>query len=376
MLLTTKATPKVVIDFCDLPIFDATTYPSVILVEKNHVGAIHELPLPNTQFLAATFTKAEQLSCVDDTLSSIGFPMPVSALKTEGWNLEQPEVLSLIEKLRKAGTPLGEYVQGIFYRGILTGFNEAFVIDAVTRERLIAEDPKSEEIIKPWLRGRDINKWKAEWARLYLISIPSSANKEWQWSNEKTEEKARKIFEKTYPAIYNHLSQWEDKLQKRDDQGKFWWELRSCAYYGEFQQPKIIYPNITKTNIFAFDSTGILTNQKCFIIPTNDLYLLAVLNSKIGTQWFLHTLPLLRGAFFEPSAIFMQQFPVAKATDKQQAPIITLVKQILAVKQKPPFAKGGNNDADTSALEKQIDEMVYALYGLTPEEIAIVEGKI
>jgi hypothetical protein len=174
-------------------------------------------------------------------------------------------------------------------------------------------------------------------------------------------------------------------LQKRDDQGKFWWELRSCAYYEEFQQPKIIYPNITKTNIFTFDSTAILTNQKCFIIPTNDLYLLAVLNSKIGTQWFLHTLPLLRGTFFEPSAIFMQQFPIAKATDEQKAPIIEHVNKILSAKQQhtPQSPLGiesyrlerGEDNADTSALERQIDKMVYALYALTPEEIAIVEGK-
>lgn len=199
-LLTTEAYPKIMIDFCDLPIFDATTYPAVLLLEKRH-------PEEKDVALAATFTTAEQLGCVEETFGNISFKMPVNALKPEGWNLEQPDVLSLMEKLRKAGTPLGEYVHGRFYRGILTGFNEAFVIDAVTRERLIAEDPKSEELIKPWLRGRDIKKWKAEWAELYVINIPSSANKNWQWSNEKTEEKARNVFEKTYPAIYNHLSQ-------------------------------------------------------------------------------------------------------------------------------------------------------------------------
>jgi hypothetical protein len=146
--------------------------------------------------------------------------MPVSSLREEGWNLERPEVLALMEKLRKAGTPLGEYVHGRFYRGILTGLNEAFVIDEATRKRLVSEDPKGEELIKPWLRGRDIKKWKSEWAGLYLISIPSSANRQWPWSDEKAEQKARKSFERTYPAIHAHLSQWEDKLIKRDDPGK------------------------------------------------------------------------------------------------------------------------------------------------------------
>ncbi len=159
------------------------------------------------------------------------------------------------------------------------------------------------------------------------------------------------------------MSHWEDKLRKRDNQGKFWWELRSCKYYEAFEQSKIVYPNITKTNIFAFDSTGNLTNQKCFIIPSNDLYLLAVLNSKIGTQWFHSTLPLLRGAFFEPGAIFMQQFPVANVSDKEKAPIIKYVEKIIANPDSP----------DVPRLEKEIDKLVYDLYGLTPEEIALVK---
>ena len=240
-----------------------------------------------------------------------------------------------------------------------------------TRDRLIDGDANVGAYrntplpIKPWLRGRDIKKWKAEWDGLYLINIPSSANKQWPWSDARSETKARDIFKQTYPAIHDHLSQWEDKLRKRDDQGKFWWELRSCKYYEAFEQPKIIYPNITKTNIFAFDATGILTNQKCFIIPTDDLYLLAVLNSKIGTRWFYSTLPLLRGAFFEPSAIFMQQFPVANASEKEKAPIIEYVEKISANPDSP----------DVPRLEEEINELVYELYGLTEEEIGIVEGR-
>ena len=378
-LLATEVRPKVVIDFCDLPIFDATTYPSIILVEKkSFVGARSPRPQMETaqrqggetpplqmEFLAATFTDADQLERLEETLSDIGFSMSVSALKEKGWNLERPEVLALMEKLRKIGTPLGEYVKGRFYRGILTGLNEAFVIDAATRDRLISEDPQSEVLTKPWLRGRDIKKWKAEWAGLYLISIPSSANRHWPWSDEKTEAKARKIFAQAYPSIHKHLSQWEDKLIKRDDQGKFWWELRSCVYYKEFEQPKIIYPNITKTNIFAFDTTGILTNQKCFIIPTNDLCLLAIFNSELAMQWFVSTLPLLRGGFFEPSAIFMQQFPLVVASDKQRAPIIERVNKILANPDSP----------DVPCLEAELNQMVYDLYSLTPREIEIVEGR-
>ncbi|HLA26872.1 MAG TPA: TaqI-like C-terminal specificity domain-containing protein [Syntrophales bacterium] len=363
-LLAGEATPKVVIDFGDLPIFDATTYPSILLVEKNLT------PSPLTgegrgggEFLAATFTAPSQLERLDETLATVSFTMPINALKAEGWTLERPEVLALMEKLRKAGKPLGEYVQGRFYRGVLTGLNEAFVIDEATRQQLIAEDPKSIELIKPWLRGRDIRKWKANWAGLYLIAIASSANKGWPWSREKTEVKARPLFAKAYPAIYRHLSQYENKLCKREDQGKFWWELRSCIYYDEFEKEKIVYPNITKTNIFAYDTTGVLTNQKCFIIPTTDIYLVAILNSKLATQWFHSTLPLLRGGFFEPSAIFMQHFPVFPASDTQKAPIIERVRKILADPDSPTVPD----------LEADINQQVYTLYKLTPEEIKITE---
>ncbi|HDH05245.1 MAG TPA: class I SAM-dependent DNA methyltransferase [Nitrospirae bacterium] len=278
----------------------------------------------------------------------------------EGWNLELPEVLALMEKLRKAGTPLGEYVNGRFYYGIKTGLNEAFVINKQTRERLIAEDPKSEELIKPWLRDRDIKKWKAEWAGLYVIFTRRGTDIE------------------KYPAIKKHLEQYRENLEPKKSStqkkgrkpGPYkWFEIQdNIAYFKEFEEPKIIYPNITKTNIFAFDTTGIFTNQKCFIIPTNDLYLLAVLNSKIGTQWFYSTLPLLRGAFFEPSAMFMQHFPIAKTTDNQKAPIIECVQKIINIKQKDPIA-------DVFAVEKEIDLLVYKLYDLSPEEIMIVEGR-
>ncbi len=358
VLLTTVVTPKLVIDFGALPIFDATTYPSILLVAKQR-------PDEHDKAAAATFTEADQLERLEETLNRIGFPIAVASLKKEGWNLERPEVLALMEKFRSSGIPLGEYVHGRFYRGVLTGFNEAFVIDAAGRKRLIAEDAASAELIKPWLRGRDICKWKAEWAGLYLINIPSSANRQWPWSYAKSESEAARLFEQIYPAVYRHLSQWEKQLHKRDDQGKFWWELRSCVYYEAFECPKIVYPNITKTNIFAFDATSILTNQKCFIIPVDDLYLLAVLNSKMATRWFRSTLPLLRGGYFEPSAIFMEKFPVFPSTDAQKAPIIELTRTILAEPDSP----------DVPRLEDEINNLIYSLYGLIDKETVIIMEK-
>ena len=180
-LLTTEATPKIVIDFGDLPIFDATTYPSILLLGKNGSR-------PDTDTLAATFTEENQLEQVEKTLSEIGFRMKIEALHGSGWNLEQPEILALMDKIKAAGAPLGEYVKGRFYYGIKTGLNKAFVIDEATRERLIAEDPKSAELIKPWLRGKDIKRWKVDWAGLYVIFT------------------RRGVYIKRYPAIKRYLT--------------------------------------------------------------------------------------------------------------------------------------------------------------------------
>jgi hypothetical protein len=284
--------------------------------------------------------------------------LPQSALNERGWTLDRADALKLMAKLREKGVRLEDYVKGRFYRGILTGLNEAFVINEETRKRLIKEDPKSKEIIKPWLRGRDIKKWRAEWVGLYIIAIASSANKKWPWSPGETRADPEKVFARTYPAIYAHLSQHKDALVRRDDQGEFWWELRSCAYYAEFERPKIVYPNITKTNIFSYDESRFLTNQKCFIIPSADKHLLGVLNSSIVMYWFKSTLPLLRGEFYEPSSIFMKDLSIFPATEKQKAPIIERVEDILRDPVGPHVLR----------LESEIDELIFDLYGLTEEE--------
>ncbi len=363
-LLAREVMPKQVIDFGDLPIFDATTYPSIILIQKTPATSMRA-GWGGGEVLTATFTNIAQIENPEQTIQEIGFRLSPDDLKEEGWTLERPEILALMDKLRKAGKPLGEYVQGRFYYGIKTGLNEAFVIDEATREKLIAEDPKSAELIKPWLRGRDIKKWKAEWAGLYLITIPSSANKEWSWSKEKTEAKARHIFLKTYPAIYQYLSAHEDKLKKRDDQGQFWWELRSCAYYQEFEGPKIIYPDIAQHPKFLLDESGSFSSNTTYFIPVTDMQLLGLLNSKL-VWWFYGTITAsIRGGFVRYFSQYMEQIPI-KFESSQNDTIRIRAQKILADPDGP----------DVSKLETEIDRLVYKLYDLTPEEITIVERSV
>lgn len=259
-LLTTQARPLMVLDFGDLAIFDeATTYPSIVMVERSGEdckpapvngkkgGRVTDPPLQGHQFIAATLTEPEQLTRFAETLPDVGFSMPVSALRLEGWTLERPEVLALMEKLRKSGVPLGEYVRGKFYYGIKTGLNEAFVIDEATRQRLIEEDPKGAEIIKPWLRGRDIRRWHAEWAELYILFTRRGINID------------------EYPAVKSHLSEFrrdlEPKRTGKEEHGRKpgpynWYEIQdNVAYFEEFERSKIVYPDIAVCSEFSWDDS-------------------------------------------------------------------------------------------------------------------------
>lgn len=358
VLLTTLVTPKLIVDFGDLPIFEATTYPSIVLVEKRKPD-IHD------KATAATFNDEDQLKRLEETINKIGFYMPVSSFKKDGWNLEQPEILTLMEKLRSKGTPLGEYVQNKFYYGIKTGLNEAFVIDAATREKLIADDPKSAELIKPWLRGKDIRKWRAEWSGLYLIHISSSANKIWPWSSSKTSSEAIGLFESAYPSIYHHLFQWKKQLQKRDDQGKFWWELRSCVYYSYFERPKIVYPDIAQQTKFTWDESKAFLGNTAYIIPTEEQWLVGLLNSNLIWWFYINLSSTIRGGFVRFIAQYMEQLPIPSATAVQRSSILKRTRAILAAPDSP----------DVPKIEREIDRIIYELYGLTEAEIKIVEGR-
>lgn len=364
ILLTVEVTPQVVIDLCDLPIFDATTYPAVLLVEKRS-------PRDKDKALAATFATEEQLGRVEETLSAIGFTMPVASLRPEGWNLERPEVLALMDKLRKAGKPLGEYVEGRIYRGIITGLNEAFVIDEETRQRLIAEDPKSKELIKTWLRGRDIKKWKAKWAGLYVIFIPWHFPLHEDMSIQGASNKADRSFQQHYPAVYNHLLKFKDQLSKRNATETGiryeWYALQRCAatYYKEFEGPKIVWGNMATAPKFAFDKDSFYISAPANLLPASDTYLVGLLNSSI-CKWLIAFLAAVRGGnFLEFKPMYVEQIPVFPATNKEKAPIIECVEKILATP----------DGAEVPRLEVEIDKLVYALYGLTKEEIKIVEGK-
>ena len=183
------------IDFGDYPVFEeAIAYPSIITLSKvksdeNHVKA-----------LSWDEVKKYNIAEFATVLEQDGLTISQENLKPDGWRLESSQIFDLLAKLRKTGKPLEKYINDKIYYGIKTGFNEAFVVDRTTHDRLIADHPSSAEILKPLLRGRDVKRWGVEFSEQYLIKIESSENKKHPWSDQ-SEKEAEMIFAKTYPAI-------------------------------------------------------------------------------------------------------------------------------------------------------------------------------
>ena len=357
--LTSEMSLKALLDFGGISVFEAAVDTCIVLVGKR-------LPEENHTLRVATLRVDSDTFNVQEAFQKQAFLQQISHLSPEGWTLERPETLSLLETLQNTGTPLEQAVDGQFYIGMITGYNDAFIIDTATRQRLIAEDVKSGEVIKPLFRGRDLRKWQTPASDLYLIAIASSANREWPWSMAEDSE-AERIFAETYPAIYQHLLVHREKLIPRDNQGKFYWELRACAYYADFEKPKIVYRRIAKSLDASYDTRGTFGIGTIYFIPTADLSLLAILNSTLFDwyakhKFYAHNDPWAGGGL-EFLTQYMENAPIADRNSEQKAQLSRWVEQILA---------DPTGDA-VPALEHAIDELVYEVYGLTDAEIALIK---
>jgi len=338
------------IDFGGYSVFDEATVDPAILtfnksiqensnfvhckIEKDFNGDIENYLKQNSQFIMQNNLPENTWSFESDIVTKIKLKVEAQGIKLKNWDIT------------------------INY-GIKTGLNEAFVIDEKTKNELIAKDPKNAELLKPMLRGRDIQKWYPDYQNLWLIN-----------SHNGIKEKGIKRIdiENEFPTIFNYFKSFKDNLLKRIDQGDHWTNLRNCAYLEEFEKPKIVYPNMTKYLPFVYDEEKYYTNQKCFILIGAKLkYLISFLNSKLFKYCFKDNFPELLGGTRELSKVFFEEIPVKQVSAEQEEVFKEKVDQIL-------LAKKENPKADTSLLEAEIDRLVYELYGLTEEEIKIVEG--
>jgi hypothetical protein len=334
------ATVRSITDFGDLPVFEAATaYPMIFLAQK---GAVTQAArLTQVRSLAPPYPDVLALT------NEIGQTLPAQSLVGSEWSLVDSDSAARLQKMKASSVPLGDYVKGQIYRGVLTGFNQAFVISGSKRAELISADPKSAEIIKPLVVGRDIRKWCIDYKDKHLIFTRHGTDIE------------------KYPAIYSHLLKWKSKLTPKvtgqEDEGRKpgrykWHEIQDdVAYYAAFARPKIMYPVIAKAPTFTFDRIGALTNDKTFIIPRSDMYLLGVLNSSTAWSLLESICSMLSGGFWELRSVHLGTLPIPNASPSDRAAIADLVQKCLD-------AKG--QGLEVAEWEAEINARVARLYGV------------
>jgi len=357
------------IDFGDLQVFkNATTYPCILIVKK-------QVPADSIDVLSIS---SLDFSSLEEIESKQKYVLSTTDLDDSGWNLSSSSHTSLLRTLKMGSASLQEYVGKDICRGVLSGCDDAFVIDEKTKKEILKKSPKDDELIKPYLMGRDVQRYSKPPKQRFLIFT------------------RRGVDIDSYPAIKKHLESFKTRLEpkpknhrgnwKGRKSGRYeWYEIQdSIEYYRELERPKIIYLKFQVKPAFTLDNEGFYPNSAVWAIPRGDKYLLGILNSKIG--WFLisqHCTQIQGG--FQLIWEYLKEIPIKKldlsiSKDKARHDlIVSLVEQMLEAKEKLQHAK---TDGETSRLElqcksldRQIDEAVYELYGLTEEEIKVVEGK-
>lgn len=359
---------RLLIDFGDAPVFTAIAYPSIILVGKTRetrdkdalpsvpkdVKRWSEFVPAAAQVRTLNWEPGPSIEEFPEILNQRGFTLPQREFKPDGWRLESPLKLRLLEKLRRAGTPLGEDVNDRFYYGIKTGLNEAFVVDRATRDQLIAEHKSSAEVLKPFLRGRDVKRWRVEPQDLWLIFT------------------RRGIDVKKYPAIHEYLRPFKKRLMAGVPGGRKpgsyeWYEIQdNIAYWQEFEQPKVVIPAITNDVEYTVDREAFYSNDKTSIcVSDRPEFLCALLNSKVLWWMMRQTAATKQGGFYEFKPMYVSKLPIAVGNRQSEQQITQLAKKVIAKKQKDPSAFVGE-------LEAEIDGLVAHLYGLTEDEYRLI----
>jgi hypothetical protein len=339
---------QILIDFGDSQIFEnATTYTNILIFSKgkdrnqSQVWDLSKVYETNTS-LETMLSDNKGCANLFNEDSFIIVPMEQAIVK---------------KRIEAIGTPLKDWDVSI-YRGALTGFNEAFIIDGAKKDELIAADPKNAEIIKPVLRGRDIKRYKAEFADLWLISTFPALN----------------ISIDDYPVIRDYLKSFGRKLyqtgevfidengrrkKSRKKTGNKWFETQDqIGYYNEFSKKKIVYAEIVFDSAFYYDDKYTYAEATVFIITGRNIkYLIAMLNSKLVTYAFrtFYAGGDLRGNTFRYKKVFLENLPIPRISSESQKPFEILVDCIL-------FAKEHHMESEASTLESVIDGMVYDLY--------------
>ncbi|EAH4827900.1 class I SAM-dependent DNA methyltransferase, partial [Campylobacter coli] len=297
-----------------------------------------------------------------------------NSLSKESFTFSDENTSALKAKIERIGTPLKEW-QGLnIYRGILTGYNEAFIITTEKRNEILAnckdeaEKERTAKLIRKMLRGRDIKRYRYEWAGLWVINAHNG------YKNQNGE-KVEAINIENYPSLKKHFDEFYPQLEKRADKGLTPYNLRNCAYIEEFEREKIVYSEIVRKPQFYLDTKlNFYAEATSFILTGENLkYLIAFLNNDFVAFIFktFYAGGNLGENGFRYKKAFLEKLPIPKINSKNQKladELINLVDEILKAKEQ-------DKNANTQELENKINSLVYKLYNLTEDEIKIIEGK-
>ncbi|CAD5920023.1 class I SAM-dependent DNA methyltransferase [Planktothrix agardhii] len=342
--------PQTLLNIEDIQIFEeATVESNIIILKKDKVSEYFDVAsLTNNYLIGSSLDEYFDKNCFQ-------FKIP----SRSEWIIGNIKTTDLKLRIEQSSKLLKEFDINI-NRGLLTGLNAAFIINEETKNQLIYESSNSAEIIQPILRGRDLKKYSYDFSGFYLINTHNGIVK-------KNIERIK--VQEDYPFIYDYLLSFLPQIEQRQDHGKHWTNLRNCAYLEDFKKPKIVWGEISDKPKFAFDDSNYYAEVTTFLMTGEKLkYLLAILNSRLS-EWYFNQISTTTGMGTNRWKKYkIEMLPIKEPTETEELLLEKLVNQILTAKQSNP-------NADTTILEQQIDQLVYELYGLTEEEIKIVEGK-
>lgn len=341
-----------IINFGDTHIFDAITNTLVLVT-------LRLTPSKNVFFSSDTIDEPDKIKFFQDDLND-----------TE-WTIEKEEIMEIKKKIEKVGVVLKDWDIKID-RGVVTGFNDAFILDRKTRDEILTQDSASVDLIKPIIRGRDISKWHYKSGVQYLITTFPALN----------------VDVEKYPSIKNHLLTFgKDRLEQsgkklkdgnkaRKKTGNKWYETQDqIAYYGDFYKEKIIWIELTNKSKFAYSDKEDYLLAGAFLMVGESLkYLLAFLNSRLCYFYFSLICNSSGMATIQWKKFAMEKIPVMKVGEDKQTPFIRLVDKILEVTSNNSYQRDSSMQLQVARFEQEIDQLFYQLYDLGSEEIEIIES--
>jgi len=369
-LLNMEATIRSLIDFNGYQVFESATVDTNIILLSKHI------PSPKHKAVYCAMQDDYHGEGIENYLKARSQKIEQTSLQETGWTLGESKVLLLKEKIERMGKPLKDWDLNIYY-GVKTGYNDAFIIDTPTKERLCKEDPKSTEVIKPILRGRDIHRYHYKWAELWIIFIPWHFPLHEDSAIQGASIEAESAFKNSYPAVYKHLLAYKPHLEKRNKAETGiryeWYALQRCAatYIDEFDCEKIVWASVGDTE-YCLVPGGFYLLDTNYFTPLSDRFVYGVLNSKLITA-YINSIDIKVGSqAYRHYKYNFERIPIPDPSQDMRDRITNLVSMIESVNKKD----AGETSIQALRLKEyqdQLDTLVYELYEFSADEISLFE---